>query len=311
MRFPSPPRTRRWGLGLAAVTAVVSGFAVFINSYGVTAWKASGASTATYTTFKNLFAAALLVGIVSVAGASRSRERFTRPRRLGQWAGLALVGIVGGSIPFLLFFEGLSRASSPQAGFIHKTLVIWVVLLAVPLLRERVGLAHLAAIGMLVWGQAVLIGGIDAVRMGSGEVMILGATLLWAVEVVIAKRLLSELSPLTVGVSRIGIGVAILVGYAIASGAITQLASVGLTQWGWALATGAILSVYVASWYSALSRAPAVDVTAVLVFGAVITAFLRSGVDGIALPSTTGLVLVSLGAATVLIAAQRRKGLTQ
>jgi hypothetical protein len=86
---------------------------------------------------------------------------------------------------------------------------------------------------------------------------------------------------------------------------------VGLTQWGWALATGAILSVYVASWYSALSRAPAVDVTAVLVFGAVITAFLRSGVDGIALPSTAGLVLVSLGAATVLVAARRRSGLTQ
>jgi drug/metabolite transporter (DMT)-like permease len=311
MRFPSPPRTRRWGLGLATLTAIISGFAVFINSYGVTAWKGSGASTATYTTIKNLFAAAVLVGIVSVATGSHSRERFTRPHRWGQWAGLALVGIVGGSIPFLLFFEGLSRASSPQAGFIHKTLVIWVVLLAVPLLRERVGLAHLAAIGMLVWGQAVLIGGIDAVRMGSGEVMILGATLMWAVEVVIAKQLLSELSPLTVGVSRMGIGVAILIGYAVASGATTQLASVGLTQWGWALATGAILSVYVASWYSALSRAPAVDVTAVLVFGAVITAFLRSGVDGIALPSTAGLVLVSLGAATVLVAARRRSGLTQ
>ena len=311
MRFPSPPRTRRWGLGLAAVTAVVSGFAVFINSYGVTAWKASGASTATYTTFKNLFAAALLVGIVSVAGASRSRERFTRPRRLGQWAGLVLVGVVGGSIPFLLFFEGLTRASSPQAAFIHKTLVIWVVLLAVPLLRERVGLAHLAAVTMLVWGQAVLVGGIDAVRIGSGEAMILGATLLWAVEVVIAKRLLGELSPLTVGVSRMGIGVAILIGYAVAGGAMSQLTNVGLAQWGWALATGFVLSAYVAMWYSALSRAPAVDVTAVLVFGAVITAFLRSGFDGIALPSTGGLVLVGLGAATVLVAAQRRKGLTQ
>ena len=32
------PKTRSWGLALAAATAVVSGFSVFINGYGVRSW---------------------------------------------------------------------------------------------------------------------------------------------------------------------------------------------------------------------------------------------------------------------------------
>ena len=56
--------------------------------------------------------------------------------------------------------------------------------------------------------------------------------------------------------------------------------------------TGGSLTAYVATWYAALARAQAVDVTAVLVFGAVITAMLRYGIDHAALPSAVGLGLV-------------------
>ncbi len=45
-------------------------------------------------------------------------------------------------------------------------------------------------------------------------------------------------------------------------------------QWRWILLTGLLLTAYVATWYAALARAQAVDVTAVLVFGAVVTALL-------------------------------------
>jgi hypothetical protein len=86
------------------------------------------------------------------------------PRGPAQWAGLAAVAIVGGSVPFILFFEGLARVTSTDAAFIQKTLVIWVALLAVPLLRERIGPWHLAAIAALVWGQAILGGGIGGIR---------------------------------------------------------------------------------------------------------------------------------------------------
>jgi len=61
-----------------------------------------------------------------------------------------LIAIVGGSLPFLLFFTGLSLASAPSAAFIHKTLFIWVAFLAVPFLGERLGWAQICALGVLL-----------------------------------------------------------------------------------------------------------------------------------------------------------------
>src|SRR5215468_4205014 len=116
--------------------------------------------------------------------------------------GIALAfvtALIGGSVPFVLFFEGLARAQATQASFIQKTLVVWVALPAVPLLRERLGPAHVAAIAFVIAGQAALVGDTGTVTFGTGEAMILAATLLWAVEVVLAKRLLADIDARTLG----------------------------------------------------------------------------------------------------------------
>ncbi len=293
------------GIGLAAITAVVSGFAVWVNGFGVRAWREAGASTVTYTTAKNLVAAALLLGIAAGAFRSSDTSLPTRPSTRRQWLTLIGVGIVGGSVPFLLFFEGLSRATSTQAAFIHKTLVVWVALLAVPLLKERLGALHMGAIGVLVAGQIALLGGLTDVAFGSGEVMILVATLLWSVEVIVAKRLLAEVAPMTVARARMGFGAVILVAYAVVSGGLAGLGSLGMSELGWIALTGLTLTAYVATWFHALARAQAVDVTAVLVMGAVITAALRTGFNGAVMPSTLGVLLVFAGVAAFFIPRQR------
>jgi drug/metabolite transporter (DMT)-like permease len=296
------PRTRRWGIALATATAVISGFAVFLNGYGVVAWKDAGFSTSGYTTVKNLVAAALLMGLFAAMGRSRrvTTSGHRMPRTRSQWAGLVAVGVIGGSVPFLLFFEGLARASSTQAALLHKTLIIWVAILAVPLLKERLSAMHLVAIGLLIAGQVALAGGVSNLAFGSGEWMVLGATLMWSVEVVLAKRLLGDLSSSTVGAARMGIGVVVLIGYGVVTGAFAEIALLGGRQWLWVLATGAILSAYVATWYAGLARAQAVDVTAVLVLGAVITALLRAWVQGAPAPSAVGSGLVTVGALLVI-----------
>ena len=73
------------------------------------------------------------------------------------------------------------------------------------------------------------------------------------------------------------------------------------------LATGLILAAYVGTWYSALARAGAIDVTALLVPGAIITALLQSGSKALA-PQWPGLALVAAGAALVLLAARKSPG---
>lgn len=302
-RRPSPfPRTPASGLALAFATALISGVAVFANGYGVTAFGSGGG---VYTTAKNLVAAIVLLLLTAAATRARSDEGFMRPRTGAQWAGLIGIAVIGGSVPFLLFFEGLARASSLQAAFLHKTLLIWVAFLAWPLLRERIGPIHVVAIGLLLAGQGALQGGVGEVGIGTGEVMILAATLLWSVEVIVAKRLLGSLSSLTVGTSRMALGCVVLLSYLGATGQIDELLSLSAGQWTWATLTGGLLAAYVATWYLALARARAIDVTAVLVFGAVVTTLLAVGVQG-AEPQAHALAMLVLGTAIAVVAARRR-----
>lgn len=281
--------TRRTGILLALVTAAVSGVSVFVNSNGVKAFD----DATVYTTAKNIVAAAVLLGVVGL-GSSRG-ARLTAPRSRRQWLALALVGVVGGSVPFVLFFEGLSRATSPQAAFIHKTLVLWVALLALPLLKERLQWGHWVAIGLLVVGQVGLAGGLPA-DFGTAGAMILAATLLWSVEVVVAKWLLAGVSSWTVGVARMGLGSVVLVAWLAVRGEAGALATLSQSQLGWVLVTGALLACYVATWFAALARAQAVDVTAVLVLAAPVTAALSAAVNGTALaPQASWLGVLLLG----------------
>jgi drug/metabolite transporter (DMT)-like permease len=294
--------TRATGVALALVTAVISGFAVFLNGYAV---KRFDDATA-YTTAKNGVAAIilLLVALPTLRAQPRPGAPAPKPRSRRDWLALGAVGVIGGSIPFVLFFEGLARATSTEAAFIHKTLVIWVALLAVPLLNERFTWVHGAAIALLVLGQAALVGEAGTVTIGSGEVMIFGATLLWAIEVVFVKYLLGSLAAPTLAAARLGVGAVLLVGFVLLSGRAGEIAGYGASQWGWVLLTGVVLSGYVATWYAALARAQAIDVTAVLVLAALVTAFLDRGFEGAPLDGL-GLGLIAAGGAVVTLLALR------
>jgi drug/metabolite transporter (DMT)-like permease len=289
----------------AVITAVISGFAVFINGYGLRAW-AGTADPTTYTTFKNLVAGSLIAAIAIAATRRGSNEGLSRPRSARQWVALSLIAVFGGAIAFALFFEGFARASSTQAAFIHKTLIIWVGILAVGLLREKIRPIHFAAIALLVAGQFLIVGGVSDISFGIGEAMMLGATLIWSVEVIIAKRLLSGLTSMTVGVARMAGGAVVLVAYGIVGGGFAAMGAVSLVQVGWVLAVGIVLTGYVGFWFAALARAPAIDVTAILVGGAVITAILKTGFSGAAIPSVSGLAMVGAGAVIVAVAALGR-----
>ncbi|MEX1124868.1 MAG: DMT family transporter [Acidimicrobiia bacterium] len=301
---------RQIGVLLAAGTAVISGIAIFVNGYGVRAWTEISDPT-TYTTLKNTVAALILLVAAAVLARRGHRERVDLSQIRRHWLGLSLIAIVGGSIPFVLFFEGLARATSSDAAFIHKTLVLWVTVLAVSLLRERIGFLHVAAIALLIWGQAASAGGVGAIEFGAGEWMILGATALWSIETVVAKRMLDSVPSLTVGVARMAGGALLLILYGIGRGAFSELSGVTPEHILWILITGVALSGYVATWFAALARAQAVDVTAVLVGGAIITAILEIGIRGAELPTVLGVVLVAMGALVALVAGWRGPAVAQ
>ncbi len=295
---------RARGLRLALATACISGVAVFVNGYGVRRFP----DATLYTTVKNLVAGVVLAGLATTSvrrHARRADVALHGRRGWRAWGGLVLVATIGGSVPFVLFFEGLARASTTDAAVIHKTLVVWVALLAVPLLHERLSLLHAGAIGLLVAGQALLAGGLPFVS-GTGEGMIFAATLLWAGETVVAKHLLTSIPSTTVGLARMGLGSVALVAWTAATGALSSIGDVEATAWLIAAFTGVLLAGYVACWFAALSRAPAVDVTALLVVGAIVTALLNAMVEGVPLaPDAWGLGLIVAGGALVLLPRRR------
>jgi drug/metabolite transporter (DMT)-like permease len=283
----TPARLGR-GIALAVGAALISGLAVYLNAFGVK----QVPDPAVYTTLKNGVAAAVLVGLLVAAGGQREIRAIPSAR----WPLILAVGLVGGSIPFVLFFTGLAQASAPSAAFIQKTLFLWVALLALPMLGERAGVATLLGLGGLLIGQALVLPP-KGIAWGAGETMILAATILWAVETILVRRLLGGIPSHALATLRMTIGVAILGAYLVVTGRLAGVAAIGPAGWGWVVLTGAILAAYVATWFAALQRAPATVVTSILVLGAVVTGGLSAATGG-ASPSPTvvagyGLIVIA------------------
>lgn len=300
------------GVMIAGGTALISGVSVFINSYGVRA--ISNASV--YTTAKNLVAALILLAVVLAVPSMRTTLRtmatsspVTEPHRgvLARLTGFAYVGVIGGGVAFALFFNGLARSSAEPSAFLHDTLVVWVAVLALPLLREHLSGWNLAAIGLLIGGQVVEVGGIGHLVVGEGAVLVLAATMLWAVEIVVAKRLLASSTPGQIALVRMGVGSIVLLLYVASTGSFGVLTSLGLHQLGWVALTGGLLALYVGTWLVALSRARALDVTSILVTSVIVTALLQALASGsLVTPKLLGLALIAAGAGAVLLGWPRR-----
>jgi uncharacterized membrane protein len=134
--------------------------------------------------------------------------------------------------------------------------------------------------------------------------MIAAATGLWAVEVMLAKRLLATVPVRTVAVARMALGVLILAGYLVAAGKLGTVAAITATGWLWIAVTGVLLAGYVGTWYAALREAPATVITSVLVVGAVVTGVLSAvssgSAPGIAVLGGYLLIVVAVAAIAFL-----------
>jgi drug/metabolite transporter (DMT)-like permease len=293
----------RAGAALAAVTALISGVSVWVNAFGVTRVP----DAILYTTLKNGVAATVLLVALLIAARRRPRMAIVRPSP-ARLAALVAVGLLGGGLAFVLFFSGLAQGTATGAAFIQKTLFVWVALLAVPFLGERLGLAQLGALVVLLVGQVLLApprpGG-----WGSAETLVLLATLIWAAEVIVASRLLAAMPVLLLGVARLGIGLVVLVGAVVAGGRLGGLAAIGAQGWALVVLTGLLLAGYVATWFAALQRAPAALVSSILVGGAIVTATLQAVTSGRAPEAAAvagGVLILAATGLLVVVAVARR-----
>lgn len=260
-------RTMRFATVLALGAALISGANNFLAKIAVTVSN----DPIFYTTLKNALVAVFLVGLFIAFRKAKELSRLTKK----QYGMLLAIGLIGGSLPFALFFTGLSMTSAVNAALIHKTLFLWVLLFAYPFLKERLSRGQILGIFLIFLGN-LFIGGFTGFALNMGELMILGATILWAAENILAKKVLADVSSVTVAAVRMTLGALILMGFLVVSGRFTPLADIGVVQWGWTLATSALLLGYVLTWYTALKYAPASYVAALLVPATLVTNILSA-----------------------------------
>ncbi len=230
------------GLLLVSGTAFISGLAIFINKFGV-----SIINPYIFTGLKNI-----IVALLAISWLLMFKDwRILKGLRIRQWLLLTGIGLIGGSIPFLLFFKGLSLTSSVQAAFIHKTMFIYIAVLAVVFLREKISRNFLIA-GLLLFLANILLLRIIPHSFGWGDLLVLSATLFWALENVLSKYLLGELSPRIVIWGRMFFGSLFIILFWLMTGQAHLVSSLNLEQIGWLMITAVFLFGYVATWYTGL-----------------------------------------------------------
>ncbi len=220
---------------------------------------------------KNIFVAFLLGAIILLFKNKRELYRLTKK----QWGQLLLLGLIGGSIPFLLFFKGLAMTSAAQGAFIHKTMFIFVAILAVAFLKEKINK------NFLVGGLLLLLGNLLALKslhfsFGFGDGLILLAVLFWSAENILAKYLLCDLSGNIVAWSRMFFGAILIFIYLVFTGQAPQLLFLNLPQLGWIAITSILLFGFVITWYNGLKYLPVSVATTILLLGLPITTVLSA-----------------------------------
>jgi drug/metabolite transporter (DMT)-like permease len=130
---------------------------------------------------------------------------------------------------------------------------------------------------VLVFVGNILVGGFKGFSYSVWELMIFAATLLWAIETLVAKIALRDIPSDIVAGARMACGLFILIPLSVwRSGGIFSPALISPTAWMWTAIASLLLLGYVLTWYAALKRAPAIYVAALLTPATLITNILSA-----------------------------------
>lgn len=284
---------KKIGILLSVCTAIISGVSIFANAQFVTK-----IDPLLFALLRNTIVALFLTGIL-IAGSQWSHIRNISVKN---WKNLLLIGLIGGGLPFALFFTGLSQIGAVSGNLIQKTLFIWVAMLAIPFLHERVSKFQIAGYVLLFAGMFLSSGTVNILPK-TGTWLVLGATILWAIEHVIAKKTLKEVSPLIVAWGRMLFGLPILALAIVLTGKMSVFGAVNVNIYQALLVSSVLLTAYVCTWYTAMSKAPVTLVSSVLVIAPVVTALISLLVlhKPVAQPQLFAYALIALGTGIVLV----------
>lgn len=279
------------GIWLVVTTAVVSGVSIFINKYSV-----SKIEPYTFTFLKNVVVTVLLLSILLFMKEFRTLKAL----RLNEWLRLVVIGFVGGSIPFLLFFKGLSMTSAAAGSFIHKTMFIYASVLALLFLKEKMNKGLLIAAVLMLVGNFLLLK-ITSVTFGLGALLVLVATLFWAFENVLSKAALKTMSGNLVAFGRMFFGSIFILLFLAMTNRLRLVAQLSTNDVLWTLITSVLLLLFVMTYYNGLKFLKISVATSILLLGSPITTLLQFATGAsITFMEIVGIVLIFGGVAVAV-----------
>ncbi len=292
------------GILLVFLTVLFSGVSNFVNAQALglnPAWNSD-----LFVTLRNVAVAVMLVPLVFLVGRT-TRTKLTRT----DWLKLGTIGLVGGAIPFLLFFRGLQMAGAAGAAtatFGYRALFLMAAVLGVVFLKEHMSSRLALAAVLLLAGNALLLSLTEPIWT-DGTAFVLLATALWAGEYTLSKHALRTLPSGTVALGRMGFGGVFLLAYVALTGQLGGVTSVSGAQWGWIALSVILLLGFVTTWYAGLKTVDVSVATAMLVLAFPITwalGFLASK-STFGLPELAGVVAITLGVALAVGLASLRE----
>lgn len=286
------------GLQLVFFTAIISGISIFLNNFGV-----KGIDSTVFTFLKNIIVALFLLAIIIAFKDLKELKQLKRK----DWLSLLLIGLVGGSIPFVLFFKGLQLSNGAVGSFIHKTMFVFVAALAFLFLKEKMTKKVIIPAALLLLGNYLLLK-IGMFSFDAGSLYILIATLFWSAENIISKKALEELKPNILAFGRMFFGSLFILIYMAFTDKLTLIPSLSFAQLSWVLLSVPLLLLYVLTWYSGLKHVKATTATAILLLGSPITTLLSFVFLGQALTimQVVGIMLIVAGTISIVLLLERK-----
>lgn len=236
------------GTTLAVLAALISGIAIPVNKLFVV-----NLDPTVFTAVR-----ALIIGLIFLAISFYTEKSLPRPKKKRNWKHLAAIAIVGGAAAFLLFFTGLQLTTAGRGAFIHKMLPFFVAIFAFLFLKEKISRKQWYTLLLMLVGLVVMFSkSLNPAELWlnpqMGDYLILGATILWAIENTIARRaMLDDETNIVVSFSRMFIGGLILFGAVLLMGKLNLLLALDLWQIVSLLVSTGILFGYVFCWYKAI-----------------------------------------------------------
>lgn len=141
-------------------------------------------------------------------------------RNMGAYLLLGLVGIGGFN---LLFFYALQSTSPTNAALIMATNPLLTTFIAALMLGERPTSRQVAALPLALVGVVVVISGgslarLEALKVANGDLLMLGANLVWAFYIVLARRYMPAASAISNTTLVMAAGALLLLGVALVDG---------------------------------------------------------------------------------------------